>query len=268
MPAVQIARLKHEIADLCDQFEQPLIFKRRLDDLLEFYADRVYRAGQNVPFRPQTPSHHVSALVIQQLELSLRIPCFENKPAALLLADTLWLDPFLEMRRLSVYILGQVTLDPPEPVLQRLQEWAKPQEPGEILKLLFTGGTARLRREMAPRWLESIQVWLDSSNLDRQELGLMALLPIVEDPQFDNLPPIFRMIGPFMVSTKPELLPELQDVLEGLARRSSTETLFFIRQILGSPTPSGITRMIRRLLPLFPPESQTSLKKMLLVRTS
>ena len=74
------------------------------------------------------------------------------------------------------------------------------------------------------------------------------------------------MISPFLYMTRPLVLPTLQDVLETLAQRSPMETVYFLRQILGSPTPPGTIRIVRRLMPLFDADTQNSLRKMLLAR--
>jgi hypothetical protein len=267
LPAVQLAKLKLEIERLLDSFGSPAEFKHSLDDLLEFYSDRVYRAGQTVTFRPLTPTRHVPRLVMQQLELALRPYCEAYAAAAFALADVLWPNPYLENRHLAIFILGQCAIDPPLPLMERLQEWAKPDVPTEIADLLFSLGTARLRKENPALWLNVIQSWLESPDLERQRLGLQALLPLVDDSSFYNLPPIFRMITAFMHNPQPMLLPGLGSLLEALIRRSPAETHFFLRQILGSPTPPLTVRLIRRLIPLFSPESQASLRKMMLVRS-
>ena len=268
MPAVQLARLKLQIDRLLENFGLPVEFKHNLDDILEFYADRTYRAGQTITVRPLTPSRHVSPLVIQQLELALRPYCASYPPAALALADILWPDPYLETRRMAVFMLGQASLDPPQPVLQRLAEWARPETPPEIIDLLLAIGTVRLRQEKPGVWLDTIQSWLQDPSLDRQRIGLKALLPLVDDPEFDNLPPIYRMITSFIHAPQPALLAVLQDVLEALIRRSQPEALFYLRQVLGSPTPPLSIRLIRRLIPMFGPDAQASLRKMMLVRSS
>jgi len=267
LPAVRLAKLKSEIDRLLESFGSPAEFKRSLDNLLEFYSDRVYRAGQNVPFRPLTPTRHVPPLVIQQIELALRPYCSYYPLPAMALADSLWPDPYLETRRMAAFILGQAVVDPAQPVLQRLQNWAKPDVPTEIIELLFTLGTASLRKENPGLWLETLQSWLLGPDLERQRLGLKALLPLVEDPSFDNLPPIFRMITVFLHNPQQTLLASLQSLLEALIRRSPTEAHFFLRQILGSPTPPLTIRLIRHIIPLFSAEAQASLRKMMLVRS-
>jgi len=266
MPAVSIARLRAEVAGLGDLFTRPAEFTFGLHNLLDFYADRVYRAGHNIPPAPLIPTYHAPPLVIQQLQLELRAKCVEDPAAGLALADTLWLDPYLEVRKLAVFLLGQVPPKPSQPVMQRIQAWARPEEPADILKLLLSEATVRLRQELPEQWLETIQSWVNNSSPGIQFLGIQSLVPLVEDRQFSNFPPVFRLISPFLYSPQPILMPGLQDVLETLARRSPMETIFYLRQIMGSPTPPATIRIVRRLMPIFDAETQDNLRKILLAR--
>jgi len=267
MPAVQIARLKNEVAGLGNLFSRPIEFKRRLDHVLDFYADRVYRAGQTVPPPLLIPFYHIHPLVMQQIELELQRRCQEDETAAFALADLLWTDRHFETRQLAVFLLGQIPLDSPQPIFQRFQAWASPDEPAEILEMLFNRGSIRLRTEQSGMWLETIQKWLDSSSTALQNMGLQALLAVVNDRQFTNLPPAYRMISKFLHSPHTAVVRSLQNLLEALARRSPTETAYFLRQILGSPTPMTTIRMIRKVLPLLPAEGQANLHQMLIARS-
>ncbi len=266
MPAVSIARLRAEVAGLGDLFTRPSEFTAGLHQLLDFYADRVYRAGQAIPPAPLIPSYHTPPLVLQQLQLELRSKCTNDPAASLALADVLWSDSYIEVRKLGIFLLGQVQPAPPQPVLERIQAWARPEEPADILKLLLSEGTIRLRREMPDLWLEKIQAWINDASPGIQFLGVQALVPLVSDRQFTNFPPVFRLISPSLYSPPPLCLPGLQDVLEVLSRRSPMETAFYLRQILGSPTPPATVRIVRRLMPIFDPGTQDSLRKMLLAR--
>ncbi len=266
MPAVSIARVRAEVAGLGDLFERPAEFSTGLHLLLDFYADRVYRAGQAIPPAPLIPTYHTPPLVIQQLQLELRARCVQNPAAGLSLADILWSDTYMEVRRLGIFLLGQVPLEPVQPVLERIQAWARPQEPADLLKLLLAESTGRLRRELPGTWLEAIQTWVNDPAPGIQFLGIQALVALVEDRQFTNFPPVFRIISPFLFSSQALLLPGLHDILENLARRSPTETAFYLRQILGSPTPPATIRIVRRLMPIFDAGTQDGLRKMLLSR--
>jgi hypothetical protein len=88
---------------------------------------------------------------------------------------------------------------------------------------------------------------------------LRALLPLVENPQFENLPVFFRLVQPLACNVPPGLKPDLLDVLTALAHRSPNETAYFLRQTLIYPDAPDIAWLIRQLLNEFPPEQQEML---------
>ena len=55
MPAIQLARLNRQIAELSEAFYQPKRYLQTLHDLLEAYHDRSYRSGQTGPPPPLLP---------------------------------------------------------------------------------------------------------------------------------------------------------------------------------------------------------------------
>ena len=71
---------------------------------------------------------------------------------------------------------------------------------------------------------------------------------------------------PALQAALPSLQPALQDVLTALVRRSPQETLYYLKQILASSSQVNTARLIRRLLPLFSPENQASLRQALVSR--
>jgi hypothetical protein len=263
MPAVQLTRLRAQVDDLNSRFSQPAAYLRSLRDLLELYADRTYQPGQGVPSKVLVPSYHVPILVMRHLESSLENHAREDPAAALPLADLLWQEEYLEPRLLASSALGQAPLDPPEQVLDRLVTWARTGEEPLVRAGLFLHGTDRLRQEQPGLWLQRIQVWLSDPDLSVQMLGLEALLPLVRDPHYEDLPPIFPLVQPLFRSAPPPLLPVLQNLLEALARRSSVETAYILRQILTMQRPPALSRLVRRCLPAFDPAEQAMLKSLL-----
>jgi hypothetical protein len=97
-----------------------------------------------------------------------------------------------------------------------------------------------------------IQDWLESTKPLYQQLGLRALLPLVENPEFENLPVFYRLIQPLVCNVPPGLRPDLLDVLVALARRSPQETAYFLRQTLNYPDAADPAWLIRQLLNEFP----------------
>jgi hypothetical protein len=260
MPAVQLERLKTEISGLAWQFTNPEEFHRGLHNLLDNYSNRGYRAGREIKKVKFIQVYHVPPLVLSQIELEMSRLCRENPGAALLLVDELWKDDHLETRQLASYILGQIPLSPLDNVLQRLNDWCKPEEEMLSLEMLLQKGSWRLRREKPEVWLSMISNWLEHPEASYQKMGLQALLPLVQDHEFENLPPIFRLIQTFMYVEKPYLVTDLQEVIVALDRRTTGETVYFLRQIIYLHPEPEVMRLMRRLLPLLSADAQAILR--------
>lgn len=263
MPAILPARLRQQAALLAEQFEQPDAFIRSLHHLLDFYADRTHRPGQAGEPPPLLSAYNVRPPVIRQVLQELVQLAPENPEAALNLCDALWNQPYLELRLLAAGLLGQLPVDPPEPVLERVQAWVKQGTEARLKTVLFDQGLARLRKEDPNLVLQRAEEWLSSADPFDQQLGLQAMLPLVSDPAYQNLPVFFRLIYTLVRSIPPGLRPDLLDVLAALARRSPQETAYFLRQTLLTLQSPDTAWLIRRSLPAFPLNTQESLRRAL-----
>jgi hypothetical protein len=260
MPAAELSRLRAQINRLIEKFADPAGFRLALRDLLEQYANLAYRPGQVV--QPQTllPSYRIVPLVMQQLNLELGKTCQEQPEQALNVVEALWRDPYLEPRLLAATLLGAVPPSYGAAVIQKLRAWAVPGENFRMLDALFHNSTTGLRRSSPQLLLSLCEEWLNSSQPAIQALGIRALLPMIEDPAYENLPPVFRLLSSLVQSAPTALHNELQVALEALARRTPIETAFFLRQALNMAPGVGTARLIRRCLSLFGPEQQASLR--------
>jgi hypothetical protein len=89
---------------------------------------------------------------------------------------------------------------------------------------------------------------------------MRALLPLVEDPAFTNLPPVFRLLSPYVQNMPASVQVDLQVVMEMLAQRTPVETAFFFRQVLSLSNKPATARLVRRCLPHFGPDQQAGLR--------
>jgi len=263
MPAVQLAKLKAQIDRLVLQFTLPQEFQHSLKDLFESYADRVYHAGNAIQATPLIPAYHVSALVMHQLDQQLIRRCKENQDAALALADILWLDEYLEPRMVAIFLIGQVSPQPPELIIDRLRLWNQNAESIHLQQTLFYQGSICLRRERPGEYLKFLNDWLSSSRPGSQKTGLHALIVLIHDREFQDLPSLFSIITPLCQAAPTGLHADLVEVIKALARRTQVETAYFLRQILTLSSNPNTARLVRRVLPEFSPELQTNLRKVL-----
>lgn len=260
MPAIQPARLRQQAVLITQHFDNPAAFVRSLHHLFEFYADRARRPGQSGIPGPLLSAYKVHPPVLRQILLELT-PLATAKPEqGLALCDALWQEPYLEFRMLSAMLLGKIPVESPQQIITRLEHWIKPDLEDHLIDILFKNSMIHLREENPEAMLRLIHSWMVESEPLKQQVGLRALMPLIKDPEFENLPTIFRLINPLARTAHPSLRQDLLDVIVALARRSPKETAYFLRKTLELPSATDTPWLIRQSLPEFPSDIQTSLR--------
>lgn len=261
MPAIDLARLKKQTAQLGDLFDQPSAFLRQVREILEFYVNRTLRS-QGVAPSSVLPTYRTPVVVLRQLETELG-PFAERKPIqALELADALWDEGSLETKLLAAFLLGRI---PPqeERLLARLTAWTQAVRDPNVRAALLTTSLTRLRRETPDLFLVLVKEWLHPARQRMWSNGVQALVPLISSPDFDNLPPIFEIVEPIIKASPATLQYDLQELIIALFEASPDETTYFIQQLLkGTKNPLPAVAL-RRMSPELPQELQTSLREML-----
>ncbi|MGE5374389.1 MAG: DNA alkylation repair protein [Bacteroidota bacterium] len=261
MPAIDLARLKKQTAQLADLFDQPPEFLRAHREILDHYVNRTLRTLSVAP-SSVLPTYRTPTVVLRQIETELG-PVAGKKPIqALELADVLWDEGWLETRLLAAFLLGRI---PPqeERLLARLTAWTQAVRDPEVRAALLTTSLTRLRKETPDLFLVLVKEWLHPARQRMWSNGIQALVPLISSPDFDNLPPIFEIIGPILKAAPPTLQFDLQELITALYDASPSETTYFLEQTLKatrSPLPSVA---LRRMLPDLPQELQISLREIL-----
>jgi len=269
MPAIQPARLRQQSAALAEHFQEPPAYVRSLHYLLDFYSDRAIRPGQSGRPGPLIQAYNLRPPVLRMLLQELLPLAQRDVQAAFKLCDALWAESYLEFRQLSAMLLGQLSpnwdsaaeLAVSEAIIERLQRWITPTLELYLIELLLSTGVERLNRQRPQAILGLIQSWLEQARPFYQQLGLHALLPLIRNPEFENLPIFFRMIQPLCRSIPSALRPEVLDVVATLARRSPQETAYFLRQLLVYPEAPDTPWLVRQSLGAFPPDLQSNLRQ-------
>lgn len=261
MPAIDLARLKKQTAQLADLFDQPAAFLRELREVLEFYVNRTLRSLSVAP-SSVLPTYRTPVVVLRQIEKELG-PIAEGQPIqALELADALWDEGWLETKLLAAFLLGRI---PPqeERLLARLTAWTQAVRDPEVRAALLTTSLTRLRHETPDLFLILVKEWLHPARQRMWSNGIQALVPLISAAEFDNLPPIFEIIEPILKASPATLQYDLQELIVVLFAASPEETTYFLQQILKetrSPLPAIA---LRRMAPDLPEELQISLREML-----
>jgi hypothetical protein len=265
MPAIQPARLKIQVAQLVEHFENPAVFVKRLNDLLFFYADRTRIPGRGGRKYSLTPSYNVSKQVFRHIEKALRPLVISQTQPALTLADALWLENWLESRLLALMILGWVSPLLAEPVITRLEIWGKACKDDEAL-------LEALARVMAGLWQHSpsiselLESWLISPDPNIRKSGLRLIPYFVHLPTFPYLPEIYKLLNPFVQRSGLVPNPDLLAAVQALARHAPQETAYFLHKHLAVAENEGVFALIRRSLDAFSPATKRDLQTLLYQR--
>src|SRR5512138_1407329 len=261
MPAIDLARLKKQTAQLADLFDLPVEFLRAHREILDFYVNRTLRTLSVAP-SSVLPTYRTPTVVLRQIETELS-PVAESKPIqALELADALWDEGWLETRLLAAYLLGRI---PPqeERLLARLTAWTQAVRDPDVRAALLTTSLTRLRRETPDLFLILVKEWLHPARQRMWSNGIQALVPLISSPDFDNIPPILEIVEPIIKASPAAIQFDLQELITTLFEASPDETVYFLQQILKgtkSPLPAAA---LRRMSPELPADLQSSLRDIL-----
>lgn len=263
MPAIQPERLRQQAAALAVAFQDPDLFLNSLDELLGLYAERAVRQGQAGEPAALLDKYGVPTPVLRYILLELA-PRAQNDPAsALALCDRLWQKPNLECRTLAIGLLGKIPAQESHAVIQRAEHWAQQENDRRLILEIFEEGLAMVRKHHSPLLLDMAKEWLLESDQDKQKLSLIALLPLANDPDFENLPVLLKFLYPVAIKIRSDLRPEFLDIIFALARRSPRETAYFVQELLQVPGCLTAGWLARQLIPILPDEVAGSLRQAL-----
>lgn len=264
MPAVQLIQLNQQINSLTQHFADPISFRNEVETLLVRYADLTYKPGQAVRQSGlAVSSYRTSPIVLRKLGQRMAVLAAHNPELALATADHLWQAEQAEMRQLAAVLIGSLPGEFSAEALKRLSAWTVPGIDVSQMGSLFEQCSIQLRHSEPGQLLELIRSWLNAPDVGMVRLGVIAITTLVSDRDFENLPAVYNAIGPLLAVPLDEMKHELRALLVQLARRSPTETGYFLRQVMGSNPSPELTRLVRRVLPEFPEEIQTRMRGLL-----
>ena len=177
MPAIQLARLKIQVTELLNKFSEPKEFLREFHTMLDFYADRTRRSGQSGKPRPLIQAYNVPQQVMRRIESDIAPLVIADPESALILADQLWAEAWLESRLLAIAILERLPLDPQNQIIARLQVWGSDCREDALLDALLNKGAGPVRNSYPDEFFLLVEDWLSKQNLPSRKLALPRCRP-------------------------------------------------------------------------------------------
>lgn len=266
MPAIDIARLKTQAAVLVEKFDQPAVFIVELEKILDLYADRTLRTTIAAP-ASVLPAYRAPQAVLRQIEMELNPLAASFPEQTLALTAALWQAGYIETRLLAAALLGKTHPETPG-LVERINNWVGHSRDKRVRTALLNLSLIRLRRENPNHFLELINTWLNPAKPKLWEYAIYALIPLLEDPAYDNLPPIYSLLTPIIQNAPSSLQNELVEMISALYRASPIETTYFLRQSIAGSTSPQTAIVIRRMIPALPAPLQPAVLEMVRQKTS
>lgn len=267
MPAIQPARLKIHSAELAQHAPNPDEFCRAFYDFLDMYADRTYRPGLSGVPPTLLHSFHVPQAVIRAVLQELIPFAVSERDPAIELTDALWAEPCLEFRLLAAHLIGQVSPESPDLILDRILSWVQPNTEERLMDVLIVSGLGRVREEQPEIYIQQVEEWLRSKESFEQMSGLKAISPLLTGMEFGNFPLVFRLLTPLLRSSTTSLRPDILAVIETLAARTPQETAYFLENMVRTEGENSfIAWYVRHSLVYFPESLQIYLHEALLAK--
>jgi hypothetical protein len=263
MPAIPLQTLRRRLEELLPLQDNPALFKRGLERLLDQYSDRSYRPGETITVNAISEQWLVPQVVLREVDAFLSTWATQHPQKALELCDLLWQGQTYPLRYMAARLLGALSGTASEAIFARLKRWAEEtQVDAQAWRFVLMVGEI-LQATALTTWLGLIQGWLTSNTSAQQKLALRAMESLVKEHTYENLPVIYQWLTTYM--RDPNAVPshELIALLQALAKRSPAETAYFLRQIRSIVSPTIARRIVRATLPAFPAEYQQHLRDML-----
>ena len=244
---------------MLERFYEPEKFISELHDLFELYADRTLRTGAIISPVSVLPTYRVPQPVIRHLELELGAKAQKDHENGMVLADHLWEDGYFESRTLAAYLLGFM---PPsgEEYFDRLSGWVVETRDPLLSTKLLSSSLARMRTEVPEEFLSLMERWEQMPHRKLWSSVMMALVPLLKDKGFHNLPPVYKIVQPIIESAPAAMQKELSELIGALYNSSPVETTFFLRHLISTSQKPHLKQNIRRILTTLPEALQEELR--------
>jgi hypothetical protein len=205
-------------------------------------------------------SYFTPSQILRQIERELQ-PRVERLPEkGAILVTTLWMKKIYECRLLAARLLGMLQPAYAIPLLTQIPAWLAQSPDKEIRNALLTDSMARIRKENRDAFFLLLEDWLKSPRPVMQVWGMQALIPMLNESDFVNLPSVFRILHPAVVSVSPATQVDLQNCIKALEGISRKETMIFLRDILIHNKQTTLKRIMNRMLTSFSEELRSELR--------
>ena len=258
MAAIDLTKLDNQIQELLTLAGEPKAFQRQFHTLLSFYHRYSHRAHKDAI--PMSFMRHYDLPEKVLLTMQNQLKALDPK-RVLPIASQLGEDDYFEARDTAASLLGQLPLEYKQQTLQMITDWISEPLDRAVVESVFSKANRTVTAKAMSEWTQLVSSLISSASHHQQKMGLLALTKLIPEMNSDDLPTIFRWVRPFLIDRNRMHEAALIPVVGALAKRSSQETAYMLREILADSNDEEIGRRFRHYLDFFEASTQKRLQE-------
>ncbi len=228
MPALDIAQIRAEAAELVRLYGDPETFAAAAKDFFQAHSAPSYRQSPVVSIHAPLKSYDTPLPVLRALVNAVRKVATVNDSHTLLVAARLWADPIREQRRLAVELLGLVVAVRPDEAYELMTRWLNTLDDLELIGLLATQvGGPWLTGDLYGR-LEQVRQWVNSPHKHQRQFGVMALAPLAKRRSSGDTTAVLEVMTGVMRESDVEVRKSVAHVIRELSANGPGEAARFL----------------------------------------
>lgn len=260
MTAVDLKKLNIKIADLKENFNSPILFVRKLYSILDFYSNHTHIKNQYNPMAPNIKVFRTSPQVLKVIENELSYLIHISSEHSIKLAEQLWSETYYELKKLAIFIFGQLPLEFTDELIVKYIDWFDNHENLIFIDDIANTGLKSIRKANPNLLIKRTEKWLDSDNIRLKLLGFHILKYLIKEEEFKNIPAIFNLLNPYLRQADESLRIPILEITSLLAHRSPAEMAFELQNNYKIYHQEFTAWLIRRSNMEFPENLKKTLK--------
>ena len=228
MPAIDVAQIRIEAAQLLHFYNDPEAFAKEVREFFRAHSDPLFRRSDTVSLHAPIESYGAPPMVMRTLVGGLRKIAKEYPQYTLPTVQRLWVDRVREQRLLAIELLGLIVNSSVNEVETLMNRWIIELDDLELAEALaiHVGGAwilcdARVR-------LDRVREWVNSPHKHQRQFGVMSLLPLAKLRNFGDVALALSTLTGVMREDDSEIRKSVARVIRELSVRGPAETSRFL----------------------------------------
>ena len=228
MPAIDVAQVRFEAAELAPQYADPEAFAAATREFFETHSAPILRQSSIVSISAPLKAYGTPLPILRLLLGALRKPATADLQRTILAVKHLWADPIREQRHLAVELLGVVTAAAPDQAAALMRLWLINLDDLELIDLLADRVAAPwLLANLRERLAEARQ-WVNSPHKYQRRFGVAALGALAKERNFEDVASALAALNTVMRESDLEVRKSVAHVLRDLSAHGPGEVARFL----------------------------------------